>query len=231
MFRLIFLTFFGKERFDHHKVHVHESPGSMTGPLIILAILSLGGGWVAAPHLMGGTDYFEAFLHPVFAAYAPQEVGVEQAASLAGGAGATGEIAANPSMELMHAITGPPVIVAVLGLLLAWWFYIRKPELPEKLAKSLHAPYVVLYNKYYIDEIYNALFVVPLLFISKNILWRVVDEGMIDGVVNGAATAARGAGGQLRELQSGNARSYATWVVVGAVSFAVLLLALLGVSH
>jgi NADH-quinone oxidoreductase subunit L len=131
----------------------------------------------------------------------------------------------------VHAITGPPVIVAVLGLLLAWWFYIRKPELPEKLAKSLHAPYIVLYNKYYVDEIYNALFVVPLLFISKYILWHVIDEGIIDGVVNGSASAARGAGGQLRQLQSGNARSYATWVVVGAVGFAVLLLALLGVSH
>jgi NADH-quinone oxidoreductase subunit L len=231
MFRLVFLTFFGKERFDHHKVHVHESPKSMTVPLILLAILSLGGGWVAAPHLMGGTDYFEKFLHPVFAAYAPEGAGVEQAASLAGEAGAAGEIQTNPAMELVHAITGPPVIVAVLGLLLAWWFYIRKPELPEKLAKSLHAPYIVLYNKYYVDEIYNALFVVPLLFISKYILLHVIDEGIIDGVVNGSASAARGAGGQLRQLQSGNARSYATWVVVGAVGFAVLLLALLGVSH
>jgi NADH-quinone oxidoreductase subunit L len=231
MFRLVFLTFFGKERFDHHKVHVHESPRSMTVPLILLAILSLGGGWVAAPHLMGGTDYFEKFLHPVFASYAPEGAGVEQAASLAGEAGATGEIAANPTMELVHAITGPPVIVAVLGLLLAWWFYIRKPELPEKLATSLHGPYVVLYNKYYIDEIYNALFVAPLLFISKYILWHVIDEGIIDGIVNGSASAARGAGGKLRELQSGNARSYATWVVAGAVCVAVLLLALHRVSR
>jgi NADH-quinone oxidoreductase subunit L len=231
MFRLVFLTFFGKERFDHHKVHVHESPKSMTIPLILLAILSLGGGWVAAPHLMGGTDHFEAFLHPVFAAYAPQEAGVEQGASLAGAAGAAGEISGNPTMELVHAITGPPVIVAVLGLLLAWWFYIRKPELPEKLAKSLHAPYVLLYNKYYVDEIYNALFVAPLLFISKYILWHVIDEGIIDGAVNGTASAARGSGGKLRQLQSGNARSYASWVVLGAVGFAVLLLALLRVSH
>ena len=231
MFRLVFLTFFGEERFDHHKVHVHESPKSMTIPLILLAILSLGGGWVAAPHLMGGTDHFEAFLHPVFAAYAPQEAGAEQGASLAGGAGAAGEVSGNPTMELVHAITGPPVIVAVLGLLLAWWFYIRKPELPEKLAKSLRAPYVLLYNKYYVDEIYNALFVAPLLFISKYILWHVIDEGIIDGVVNGTATAARGSGGKLRQLQSGNARSYASWVVLGAVGLAVLLLALLRVSH
>ena len=66
MFRLIFLTFFGAPRYDEHKVHVHESPRSMTVPLILLAILSTVGGWVAAPHLVGGTEYFDKFLHPVF---------------------------------------------------------------------------------------------------------------------------------------------------------------------
>ena len=72
MFRLIFLTFFGKPRYDEHEVHVHESPRSMTVPLIFLAILSTVGGWVAAPHLVGGTEYFDKFLHPVFTAYAPK---------------------------------------------------------------------------------------------------------------------------------------------------------------
>ena len=72
MFRLIFLTFFGKPRYDEHKVHVHESPRNMTVPLMFLAFLSIFGGWFAAPHLVGGTDYFEAFLHPVFAAYRRQ---------------------------------------------------------------------------------------------------------------------------------------------------------------
>src|SRR6202041_3447230 len=86
MFRLIFLTFFGKPRYDEHKVHVHESPWSMTVPLICLAILSTVGGWVAAPHLAGGTDYFEKFLQPVFAAYAANP-GIEQGA---------GEIAGSP---------------------------------------------------------------------------------------------------------------------------------------
>jgi NADH-quinone oxidoreductase subunit L len=231
MFRLIFLTFFGEERFDHHKVHVHESPSNMTVPLIVLAFLSIFGGWVAAPHLMGGTEHFEAFLHPVFAAYAPENAGVEQNASLAGSAGASGEIAANPGLELLHAITGPAVIVAVIGLALAWWFYIRKPELPEKLERSMPGVYNLIYNKYWVDEIYNGLFVVPLLFISRYLLWHLVDEGVINGIVNGSASTARGMGGKLRELQSGNARSYATWVVLGAVGFAVLLLALAGVNR
>jgi NADH-quinone oxidoreductase subunit L len=230
MFRLIFLTFFGNERFDHHKVHVHESPGSMTGPLMVLAFLSIFGGWFAAPHLLGGTDYFEKFLHPVFAAYAPT-AGIEQGASLAGSAGQSGEVAQNGAMELIHAITGPPVAVAVLGLLLAWWLYIKKPELPKQWAASMNTPYRILYNKYYIDEIYNALFIAPLLFISRYVLWHVIDEGLIDGVVNGSASVARETGSRLRELQSGNARSYASWVVFGAVGFAVLLLAILGVRR
>jgi NADH-quinone oxidoreductase subunit L len=195
----------------------------MTIPLIVLAILSTAGGWFAAPHLMRGTDYFESFLHPVFATYAPERpVGQEE--SLSGSA--TSEPEPSPAMELLHAVTGPPVIAGILGLLLAWWFYIKRPEVPKRLAQSLRGPYTLLLNKYYVDEIYLALIVRPLLWISTNVLWHVVDERVIDGTVNGAATVAREAGGQVRELQSGNARSYATWVVFGAVGFTVLMLGL-----
>src|ERR1700678_3598150 len=98
MFRLIFLTFFGKPRYDEHEVHVHESPHNMTVPLIILAFCSIFGGWFAAPHLLGKTDYFEAFLHPVFSAYGV-ESGIEQGASLAGAAGEAGGISPSPAME------------------------------------------------------------------------------------------------------------------------------------
>jgi NADH-quinone oxidoreductase subunit L len=219
MFRLVFLTFFGKPRFDEHKVHVHESPKNMTVPLMILAFLSIFGGWFAAPKLMGGIDYFEKFLQPVFSAYAPA---AEAAAE------APAEAAANPAMELVHSLTGWPVIVAVLGLLVAWWFYIKNPDAPKRLAQKLHGLYTLVLNKYYVDEIYAALIVRPLLWISTNVLWHFVDEGVIDGAVNGAARVARESGGQLRELQSGNARSYAAWMIIGAVGFAVLLLGLLG---
>jgi NADH-quinone oxidoreductase subunit L len=217
MFRLIFLTFFGKPRYDEHEVHVHESPHSMTVPLILLAILSTVGGWVAAPHLVGGTDYFEKFLHPVFSAYAPA-------------AGAEGAVeAAEPAgMILLHALTGWPVLIALAGLLLAWWFYIKSPQTPKKLAESLRAPYTLVLHKYYVDELYNAAIVQPLLWISTNVLWHVVDEGVIDGTVNGVARVARESGSQLREIQSGNARSYATWVVIGAVGVTVLMIGLWG---
>ena len=223
MFRLIFLTFFGTQRFDEHKVHVHESPRNMTIPLMILAFLSIFGGWFAAPHLVGGTDYFESFVHPVFASYAPQPpAGREE--SLAGSAGEQGGIRPNPAMELVHAVTGPPVIVGLIGILIAWWFYIRRPELPEKLARSMQGLYTLVLNKYYVDEIYAAAIVRPLLWVSTNVLWHTVDEGLIDGTVNGSARLAREAGGKLRELQSGNARSYASWVVAGAVGVTALLL-------
>jgi len=219
MFRLVFLTFFGKPRFDEHKVHVHESPKNMTVPLMILAFLSIFGGWFAAPKLIGGIDHFEKFLSPVFTAYAPQA---------AEAATASAESVASPGMALLSALTGIPVIVAVLGLLLAWWLYIKSPDTPKRMAQSLRGLYLLLLNKYYVDEIYAALIVRPLLWISTNVLWHVVDEGAIDGVVNGTARVARESGSQLRELQSGNERSYATWIVIGAVGFTVLLLVLLG---
>jgi len=216
MFRLIFLTFFGKPRYDEHEVHVHESPRNMTVPLIFLAILSTIGGWVAAPHLVGGTDYFEKFLHPVFTAYAP--TGAETALEAAEPAG----------MMLLHALIGWPVLIALAGLLLAWWFYIKNPQMPKKLAESLRAPYGLVLHKYYVDELYNAAIIRPLLWISTNVLWHGLDETVIDGTVNGVARVARESGSELREIQSGNARSYATWVVIGAVGVTVLMIGLWG---
>jgi len=134
--------------------------------------------------------------------------------------------AASAGMQLVKALTGVPVIVAVLGLLAAWWLYIKSPETPKRWAQSLRGLYLLLLNKYYVDEIYAALIVRPLLWISTNVLWHGVDEGVIDGVVNGSARVARATGGQLRELQSGNTRSYASWILIGAVGFTVLLIAL-----
>lgn len=214
MFRLIFLTFFGEERFDEHKVHVHESPKNMTVPLMILAFLSIFGGWVGAPAFDG--SFLERFLHPVFSTYAP---------SAAGGA-AVAEASVNGWDQLLHSLVGLPVIVAVLGFLVAWWFYIKSPDTPKRLAKSLHGLYALLLNKYYVDEIYLVLIIRPLLWISTRMLWQTIDVGLIDGTVNGAARVARDTGGELRELQSGNARSYATWVVFGALGFTGLMIAL-----
>ena len=221
MFRLVFLTFFGAPRYDEHKVHVHESPVNMTVPLMILAFLSIFGGWFAAPKLVGGVDHFTKFLDPVFSSYALP--GAEVAAEV------PAEAAATPATELLHALTGVPVIVGILGLLLAWWFYIKNPETPKRLAQKARGLHALLLNKYYVDEIYAALIVRPLLWLSTNVFWHAVDEGVIDAAVNGTASVARASGGQVRKLQSGNARSYAAWIIIGAVGFTVLLLGLLGV--
>ncbi|HET6143720.1 MAG TPA: NADH-quinone oxidoreductase subunit L [Candidatus Acidoferrales bacterium] len=210
MFRLIFLTFFGTQHYDEHHVHVHESPSSMTIPLIVLAILSVAGGWMAAPQFFGGVNHFEHFLEPVLSA--------------AAGPVAEGPQSATGGPGVLQALMGAPVIAGLLGLLLAWWMYIQSPETPEKLSTSLSGPYKLLYGKYFIDEIYQALIVSPLVWISRNVLWHVVDEKVIDGTVNGVATVSRESGDRLRHANTGNIRSYATWIALGVVVFTTLLL-------
>jgi NADH-quinone oxidoreductase subunit L len=210
MFRLLFLTFFGAERYDEHQVHVHESPKNMTIPLIVLAILSVCGGWMAAPQLMGGVNHFQQFLTPVLA------TGAEPAAAANESAAGGGEI--------LQALLGAPVIAGLLGFLLAWWFYIKSPEAPKKLADSLSAPYKLLSGKYFIDELYAAAIVRPLVWISDKVLWHGVDERVIDGAVNGVAFVSRESGDRLRRANTGNIRSYATWIVLGVLVFTSLLL-------
>jgi NADH-quinone oxidoreductase subunit L len=201
MFRLVFLTFFGKQRYDEHHVHVHESPQSMLVPLMILAVLSIVGGWLAAPAFWGGPDYFARFLEPVFTQGAPAESGATEAAAHA--------------LEVPLAIVA--VITAALGLGMAFWLYIRKPGKPAELAKSMKGVYTALLNKYYVDELYAAVIVKPLLWFSTKVLWQTVDVQMIDGAVNGVAHGAITTGDHVRHAQSGNTRSYAVWVVIGAI--------------
>jgi NADH-quinone oxidoreductase subunit L len=211
MFRLLFLTFFGTERYDEHHVHVHESPKAMTIPLIVLAILSVCGGWMAAPQLIGGVNHFQHFLAPVLSS--ASEAPAAAAETSGGGAG-----------EIVQALLGAPVIAGLLGFLLAWWFYIKSPETPKKLAESLSGLYKLLSGKYFIDELYLAVIVRPLVWVSDKMLWHVVDEGVIDGTVNGVATVSRETGDRLRRASTGNIRSYATWIILGVVVFTSLLL-------
>jgi NADH-quinone oxidoreductase subunit L len=124
----------------------------------------------------------------------------------------------------LRAVTGPPVIVALVGFLGAWWFYIRRPQTPKRLAETFRAPYQLLLAKYYVDELYDWMIVRPLVWLSTRLFWRVIDDGAIDGSVNSIARVARGFGDRLRQVQSGNTRSYAAWVVVGAVAFTSFLI-------
>ncbi|HMD40443.1 MAG TPA: NADH-quinone oxidoreductase subunit L, partial [Candidatus Acidoferrum sp.] len=211
MFRLIFLTFHGNQRYDEHHVHVHESPWSMLGPLVILAILSIFGGWLALPAFWGGPDYFANFLAPVFSS------GAES-----GAAAAAAEAAAH-SLELP--LAGVAVFTALVGFLVAFWLYIRQPGKPEAIAKSMQGAYNTLLNKYYVDELYAAVIIKPLMWLSTDVLWKIVDVAGIDGTVNGIARGATSLGDTVRHTQSGNTRSYAVWVVIGAlVVIAVIFL-------
>ncbi len=200
MFRLIFLTFGGKPRFDEHKVHVHESPWSMLGPLVVLAVLSTVGGWFALPAFFQGPDYFANFLAPVFGGHETAE--------------AAGEAAAH-QLELILAAVA--VVTALIGLAFAYWLYLKRPEKADGLAKSLKPAYTTLLNKYYVDELYAAVVVKPLQWISTVVLWKAADVAGIDGAVNGIASGAKAIGDGVRHAQSGNTRSYAVWVVVGAL--------------
>jgi len=192
MFRLIWLTFFTQKRYDERHVHVHESPKTMTVPLMILALLSLVGGWFAFPALWGGTNYFAEFLTPVFGTTEP----------------ASGEAA--HSLEVTLSIVA--VAAAFVGLLTAWRMYAK--DVKRGPSEGLHK---ILYNKYYVDEFYQAAIVGPLVWLSRNVFWKVVDVGMIDGSVNGIATSTTAVGDTVRHTQSGNTRSYAVWVLVGAI--------------
>jgi len=110
----------------------------------------------------------------------------------------------------------------MLGIFLAWIFYVRAPELPGKFATALGGLYRLVLDKYRIDELYDAIIVKPLVGGSRIVLWRGMDAGVIDGAVNGVGTRARGMGAVLKLAQSGYIRSYAAWVVFGSV---LLLLA------
>jgi len=131
--------------------------------------------------------------------------------------------AAAHSFELTLAVVA--VVSALLGLANAYWLYLKRPEKAEGLAKSMKGVYTTLLNKYYVDELYVATIVKPLLWISTNVLWKTADVAAIDGAVNGLADGITAVGDRTRHTQSGNTRSYAVWVVIGAlVLIAVIFL-------
>jgi NADH-quinone oxidoreductase subunit L len=214
MFRLFFLAFHGAARFDEHHVHVHESPRKMTMPLVVLAALSVGGGWMAAPALWGGADHFDEFLAPV--------VGESAAAIRAQAA-----VPPRTPEELHHlerVLMGAAIFAAAVGILVAWQMYLRRPDQADRLAGRFSRAYRVLLHKYYVDELYDRAVVQPTKWLSTRVFWQRVDLGTIDGSVDGLAAAARGFGDRMRRLTSGNTRSYAAWVVVGAVAVIMFLL-------
>jgi NADH-quinone oxidoreductase subunit L len=194
MFRLVFLTFYGECRADHEtKHHIHESPKTMTIPLVILAVLSVVGGFVSLPmHILWG-DSFGHFLAPVLAGHATHHM----------------------SIPLELGLMATSVSFAASGIALAYLFYVARPELPGQLAEGARSVYTVLLNKYYVDEIYEAAIVRPIVQGSR-LLWRWFDVAVVDGAVNGAASFVAGNARIWRRLQTGNVQHYAASLLVGA---------------
>ena len=220
MFRQWFLTFFGEYRGEQaagHDEHsragaptphghghggIHESPRVMLVPLVILAALSVCGGWI-------GSERFEKFLSPVFhhteftVVTGPTESAPPTPASSQEGASET-------------VFTLISVGAALLGFFLAWQLYHRRPKLPQQIAHALGGFYETVLNKYWVDELYAVLFVKPLVDGSTRILWRGVDQGVIDATLDNSANGAREVSDAVRHMQSGNLRSYAGWIAAGA---------------
>jgi NADH-quinone oxidoreductase subunit L len=109
--------------------------------------------------------------------------------------------------------------------------YVVNKALPESIASGLGGIYKLVYNKYYVDEIYDATVVNPMIAGSETVLWHGVDQGVIDGAVNGVGSQSQGLGGLLKLLQSGNIRSYATWVVLGSVALLIMMGVVEGVGR
>lgn len=210
MFRLLHMTFHGAERMDAHaKSHLHESPRSMTIPLSILAVLSVVGGFIGMPHLFGVTNYFEGWLAPVVGH------GAAPHATLAASSGIfASEGGHSTTMEWL--LMGASVALVVLAIFTAGRLYNSDGKAITSLKDRLFGLHRLLLNKYWVDELYQALFVRPTVLLSL-FLWKIVDVILIDGVLVGCATIYNGAGDTFRHLQTGRVRSYATLFAFGVV--------------
>jgi len=194
-FRMIFLTFFGKPRMDEETgKHVHESPWVMIVPLIVLAAGSLLVGFLGLPGKLG---VIQSFLEPVFA----------PANSILG-------FVEHDLSAIDYVLMVVSVIVAGLGIVLAWFMYVRRTDLPALLGHKLRPLYKVVYNKFYVDEFYAAT-VVRLTVDGSRWVWKNFDEKIIDGAVNGTAWLWQNAGRAVRPLQTGKVQNYLLGIFIG----------------
>jgi NADH-quinone oxidoreductase subunit L len=173
MFRLLFLTFFGKERMDEHtKHHIKESPRNVVYPLAGLAVLSTVGGFVGFPEWTRIGNKFEHFLEPVLRLPESQEHAIHHSAS----------------QEILF--TALSIAMAAVGIYLAYRFYIVRPGLADRVTEKIKGLYRLVFHKYYVDEIYDALFVNRTKDLGDACFW--VDSKFVDGAVNGTAATTRG---------------------------------------
>jgi NADH-quinone oxidoreductase subunit L len=203
MFRVVSLTFYGKFRGTaEQEHHLHESPVSMTMPLVVLAILATVGGWVGLPAVFGeNANLFARFLAPILTPIAGQD--------------AAHEALPHETEWILMAVS---VAVAASGISLAWkWYAKEEGRVPARIAGAYPGVYALVADKYRIDELYGALFVKPFFWLART-LWKVVDVLIIDGILNASAFLVELSGDFLRFLQTGNIRNYALTFLLGLVA-------------
>jgi NADH-quinone oxidoreductase subunit L len=225
MFRLFFMTFAGTSRVSHEaEHHLHESPSSMTYPLIALAVGAVAAGWIGWPSVLGGSNHFEHFLEPIFEnrMMRPTE---------------------NHAFSLEFGLMFGSVVVALIGFFIAYRWYVKNPEIPERVAQKAGWLYRLVLEKYRIDELYDGLFVNRVKNLGNAL--AAFDLGVVDGVVNGAGWTTRMAAEisriwdlyvidglvnlvafvtklfsyPMRILQTGLVQNYALMVVLGVLVF------------
>ena len=208
MFRLVFMTFHGTCRIKPGaEKALHESPFVIVFPLIVLAILSIVGGYIGLPKLIGDLvggvpNYLEHYLSPVFA----------NANEYMHAHAHHGE----HSHSLEWGLMGVSVVIALVGITIAYMLYIVNPEIPRKFTNAFPGLHRAVYNKWYIDELYDFIFVNPCKALGR-FLWKGFDVVVIDGIVNGVAQAVMGVGGVIRYMQTGQIHNYAWTMAVGVV--------------
>jgi NADH-quinone oxidoreductase subunit L len=203
--RLLFMTFHGKPRADHHTMeHVHESPITMWGPLVLLSVGAVFAGWLLHASFIGdhNADYWQ------------------------------GAIFNGPNNHVLASIEHTPLLIGllptatgVLGFALAFWFYILSPAVPVRLAERFRPIYLFLLNKWYFDELYNLIFVRPAVWLAKE-FWQVGDVTIIDGVPNGLAALTADGSRQAVRIQTGSIAVYAFTMLIGLVGLISIFLVL-----
>jgi NADH-quinone oxidoreductase subunit L len=210
-FRIIFLAFHGSFRGTHEQEHhLHESPRSMTVPLMVLTVGAVAAGWVGIPGIIGEPlgigNWIAHFFQPALG---------------------HPHVSASHDEELM--VIGISIAAAFGGIILSWIFYVLKPEIPKALAANLNSIYTTLWNKYYVDELYDRIIVRPVKWLATDILIPVTDGTIIEGIVNGLPKSIGALGERLRLLQTGYVQHYAMSMAIGL--FVLFSLVLIAVSN
>ncbi|MDA8387954.1 MAG: NADH-quinone oxidoreductase subunit L [Nitrospiraceae bacterium] len=207
-FRVVFVAFHGKFRGTHEQEHhLHESPKSMTIPLMVLAVGAVAGGWIGIPSSLSGLfglghiDLVGPFLGAV-----------------------VGEPHFHQALSTEYLLMGTSVLLGFLGVLLAAYMYIWNPELPGVIARVFRPAYLLSWNKYYVDEFYDRTVIRPTLWVARNVIVGVTDGKWIEGVVNGVPAAIGRFGRVLRKIQSGVVQDYADMMALGVFAFVAAIL-------